>query len=87
MTHVNELDRITSDLMLQAEDNTVCVKDMTLWSPVLAQSNLIIQYCIVTIKGSRQITNVSKRLDNITEIMNEESKNIIRKSTSSATRS
>jgi hypothetical protein len=87
MIQINALDTIITNLMLQAEDNTVCVKDMTLWSPALAQSNLIIQYWIVTIKGSRQKTNVKKRLTKITEKMNEQSKTTIRSSTLSATRS
>jgi hypothetical protein len=86
MIQVNALDTIITELMLQAEDQSVCVKDMTLWSPALAQSNLIIQYWIVTIKGSRQKTNVKKRVCNIIEKMNENTKNIIRTSTSSATR-
>jgi hypothetical protein len=83
---VNSLDSQITKLMLQAEDNTVCVKDMTLWSPILAQSNLIIQYWLITIKGARQKTNVRKRLSKIVEKMTEESKTHIRSTTSSVTR-
>jgi hypothetical protein len=82
----NAIDERITKLMLNAEENTVCIKDMALWSPILAQSNLIIQYWNITIKGARQHTNVRKRLRSILEKMTQETKSTIQKTSGSATR-
>jgi hypothetical protein len=73
-------------MMLKAEDNTVCIKDAALWSPILAQSNLKIQFWNITIKGLRQHTNVTKRLKSIMDKMNADTKTSIQNTTCSATR-
>jgi hypothetical protein len=83
---LNMIDEHITKLMLSAEENTVCVKDHALWSPILAQSNLVIQYWNITIKGARQHTNVQKRLRSITNKMTVETKNQIQTTKGSATR-
>jgi hypothetical protein len=83
---INLLDEHITKLMISAEDNTVCVKDLALWSPILAQSNLVIQFWNITIKGARQHTNVSKRLKSITDKMNTATKTQIQQTSGSATR-
>jgi hypothetical protein len=83
---LNMIDEHITKLMLSAEENSVCVKDLALWSPILAQSNLAIQYWNITIKGARQHTNVPKRLRSITNKMTVETKNQIQTTKGSATR-
>jgi hypothetical protein len=82
----NLLDEHITKLMISAEDNTVSVKDLALWSPILAQSNLVIQYWNIVIKGARQHTNVTKRLRAITGKMNEATRTQIQRTSGSATK-
>jgi hypothetical protein len=77
---------ITRDIANSPENNTVSVKDLALWSPILAQSNLIIQFWNITIKVARQHTNVSKRLKLITNKMTTETRQKIQNTSGSATR-
>jgi hypothetical protein len=83
---INRLDEHITKLMINAEENTVSIKDLALWSPILAQSNLVIQYWNITIKGARQYTNVSKRLKSITNKMTPETRQKIQQTSGSATR-
>jgi hypothetical protein len=83
---LNNIDETITKLMLSAEDNSVSIKDLALWSPILAQSNLIIQFWIITIKGARQHSNVKKRLKSITDKMSEETRRSIQTTSGSATR-
>jgi hypothetical protein len=72
--------------MINAENYTVSVKDLALWSPILAQSNLLIQFWNITIKGARQHINVSKRLKLITNKMTTETRQKIQNTSGSASR-
>jgi hypothetical protein len=74
---LNELDAQITTYMLTSEKSTCCLKDRVLWSPEIEQANFVCQYWCVVYRARRQHIDATKRIDNIWEKLNTESKKLI----------
>jgi hypothetical protein len=77
MDKLNALDNIITEYMLTSEQSTCCLKDRVLWSPEIEQANFICQYWCVVYRARQQQIDASRRIDNIWEKLNNESKQSI----------
>jgi hypothetical protein len=77
MKKLNELDNIITNFMLTSEKSTCCLKDRVLWSPEKEQANFLCQYWCVVYRAKQQQIDASRRIDNIWEKHNTESKQSI----------
>jgi hypothetical protein len=58
-----KLDKIITDLMLMTDRRCCKPKEISLWTPELYQSNLLIQYFNISSKSEKQQINLKHRLE------------------------